>query len=133
MRLPTIKKILREDLKDAPEYVNGIIGPVNSFMEWVYQALNKNISLADNISSFVREFTYTTSATYPADMVMQTFQNELRARATGVIIMQVVDKTNYIPHAATGVSWVELNGAIQIHLVTGLEASKTYTVRVVVF
>ncbi len=39
MRLPSQKKILREDLKDAPAWVNGLIGPLNAFMESVYQAL----------------------------------------------------------------------------------------------
>lgn len=58
MKLPAQRKILREDLKGAPEYVNGIIDPVNSFMESTYQALNKNLTLNENIASFVKEITY---------------------------------------------------------------------------
>lgn len=134
MKLPNQKKILREDLKDAPSYVNGIIVPVNSFMETTYQALNKNLTLQENIASFVKDITYTTPAGYPV-MDTITFQNQLKSKPIGVMVLQCYERDTYIP--APGpvyVPWVQgISGDIVVYPVTGLAASKTYTLRVVVF
>ncbi len=134
MRLPTAKKILREDLKDAPAYVNGIIDPVNTFMESVYQTLNKNITLTDNITSFLKELTYTTPSTYPSGVDAVSFRNELRTRPIGVLLMQAYDKLNYTPPVGpVYIPWVETNGTITISTITGLAASRSYFVRLVIF
>ena len=132
MKLPVIKKILREDLKDAPSWIGGIIDPFNSFAETVYQALNKNITFNENVRAFVKELTYTTPASYPV-MDDVEFLSELKVKATGVQVLQVVERSNYEP--APGpvyVPWIEDNGSIVVKPITGLEASKTYTIRLLV-
>lgn len=134
MRLPTQKKILREDLKDAPSWVSGVIDPINSFMENVYNSLNKNITLQDNIASFVKEITYKTDSSYPSAQEIVTFQNSLRTSPIGIMVMQVYDKANYTP--APGpvyIPWINDNGTITISTITGLEADKSYLVRMVIF
>lgn len=133
MKLPSQKKILKEDLKDAPSWIDGVITPVNTFMESTYQALNKNITFTENIASFVKEISYTTVAAYPVGQEQIKFQNTLKVRASGVMVMQVYDKSNYTP--APGpvyIPWVENLGYIQIDTITGLEANKTYMIRLLV-
>lgn len=119
-------------MKDAPSWVGGIIEPFNSFAEVVYQALNRNITFTENINSFVKEITYKTTASYPsADQI--SFTNDLKTRATGVLVMQAFERTSYQP--APGpvyVPWVEDNGLILVNAITGLAASKTYTIRLLV-
>lgn len=134
MKLPATKRILREDLRDAPGWVNGIIGPVNSFMESVYQSLNHNISLTDNIASFVKEITYKTNSTYPTGMAQITFRNELKTKPIGVVVLQVYNRADYTP--APGpvyVPWVENVGDIVVSTITGLEADRNYMIRLAVF
>ena len=134
MKLPPIKKILREDVKSAPSWISGIIDPVNSFMEAVYQSLNKNITLTENIASFVKEIIYTTPSTYPSGVEQVIFMNQLRAKPTGLMVMQAYERSSYIP--ATGpvyVPWVEDDGDIILSTVTGLAANKTYVLRLVIF
>ncbi len=133
MKLPTIKKIVREDVKDAPSWINAIIDPINTFMENVYTALNKNITLTDNISSFVKEITYRTPSTYPNGVANMSFVNQLRSRATGVLVMQVVDSSTYEPRTCSNIAWNESVNGIVIFTILGLEASKTYTIRLLVF
>lgn len=134
MKLPTQRKILREDLKDAPPYVNGIIEPVNSFMESVYQALNKNITLQENIAAFLKELIYTTPSTYPSGVDIVSFQNTLRTRPIGLQLMQVYDRSTYTPPPGpVYVPWIDDNGTINVYPITGLEASKQYVVRLCVF
>lgn len=132
MKLPVIKKILREDVKDAPSWIGAIIDPFNSFAETVYQALNKNITFSENVRAFVKEIVYTTPSTYPT-MGDIEFLNELKVKATGILVLQAVDRSNYEP--APGpvyIPWAEDNGSIIVKPITGLEASKTYNIRLLV-
>jgi hypothetical protein len=131
-RLPPQKKILREDLKDAPSWVNPLIDTLNNFMESVYQSLNKNITFEDNVSCFIKELIYKTPSTYPT-MDNVEFTSLLKVKATGVQVLQVYNRATYEP--ATGavyVPWVEDNSTIRIFPITGLAASTTYVVRLLV-
>lgn len=133
MRLPSQKKVLKEDMKGSETWINPMIDTVNSFMESVYQALNKNITFQENVSSFIREFTYTTVSTYPTDQPVIQFQNQLRTKPIGVFVLQAYDRSNYVP--APGpvyVPWVDVDGAINVSTITGLAASKSYTVRLLI-
>lgn len=133
MKLPTLKKILREDLKDAPGWVNPLIDTLNNFMETTYQAFNKNITFSQNIASFVKDITYNTPSTYPV-MDDIEFTSQLKTKATGVIVVQAYERLTYVP--APGpvyVPWVEDNQTIVVSSITGLAASKSYTIRLLVF
>ncbi len=58
------------------------------------------------------------------------FMSDLKTKAIGVQILQAVEKTTYIPAAGPVYApWVESNGTILIHPIAGLEASKTYLIR----
>jgi hypothetical protein len=128
MKLPNQKRILKEDIQDAPEWIDQIIDPLNSFMQTVYQALNKNIN-DDNLTSQVKEITYITTAAYPTQEVIE-FKSTLKVKATGLQILQIIEKGTYTPAAGPCyVPWVDNNGTIQISSITGLSASKTYIVR----
>lgn len=129
MRLSSQKKILREDLADAPDWIDRVIEPINSFMENVYQLANKNITDADNVAAQIYELTYRTTAAYPV-MDPVYFQSSLRTKASGLVVLQAVDKTTYEPVAGpVYVPWLDINGAIKLYSITGLAASKSYLIR----
>ncbi len=132
MKLPVVKKILREDLKGAPDWVSFIIDPFNSFAETIYNSLNRNITFQENIRCFIKEISYRTTSSYPVAENIQ-FMNELKVKAAGVQVLQAFDRSNYT--AAPGpvyAPWVEDNGNIIVSAITGLEASKLYTIRLLV-
>lgn len=135
MKLPTIKRILREDLSDAPNWVNNLINPMNTFMEMVYQALNSNITLTENIASFIQEVTYTTGSSYPSGQADQSFMNTLKTRPIGVQLLQVFDRQTYeAPPGPVYIPWVANSvNQIVLNTITGLEADKTYTIRLLIF
>lgn len=134
MELPSIKRILREDVKDAPSWVIGLIDPLNGFMETVYQALNRNLTLNENVASFLTEQTYTTISTYPTGQALFQFKNLLKTRPIGVMVMQVYDKATYLPPPGpVYIPWTLNGDQIVIRTITGLEADKTYLVRLVIF
>lgn len=128
MKLPTQKKILREDLKDAPDWVDGIIGPVNNFMETIYQAMNKNID-ESNLLSQVKEITVSVPSTYPTSMEVIKFRSELKTRPTGCVILQCIEKSTYKPVTTGNPAWIDNNGVIEISKIDGLQASSVYIIR----
>jgi len=132
MKLPSQKRIMKEDLTEAPAWIDGLIDPLNSFMATVYQALNKNIN-EDNTASFVKEITYTTTSTYVSGTTEDAieFTSLLKTKAIGLAIMQIVEKGTYTtPLGPCYAAWVDSDGTIMIRGISGLAASKTYTVRV---
>ena len=133
MKLPSTRRILREDLKGAEDWVNGLIDPINSFMESVYLALNKNITFQENILSNIKEVTFRTTSAYPT-METLSFQSNLKSKAIGVIVISAYEKETYTPaDGPVYPAWVEQNGSIVISKISGLLASKVYEIRFLVF
>jgi len=127
MKLPIQRKILREDLKDAPDWISGLIDPINQFMETIYQMANKNIDEV-NLTSQIKEVSIIVPSTYPT-MDAIKFQSTLKIKATGCMILQVIDRDSFKPVATGNPAWIDNNGVIEISTVTGLTASKTYLIR----
>ncbi len=61
------------------------------------------------------------------------YLNELKVKATGIRVLQAVERTTYTPPPGpVWVPWVEDNGSIVVSSITGLEADKIYTIRLLV-
>jgi hypothetical protein len=63
-KLPNIQRILREDIPDAPAWIDKVITPVNNAFEALYSALAGNVTLADNLTVQVKTLTINTTADY---------------------------------------------------------------------
>ena len=135
-KLPTLNRILKEDIKEAPNWIDKVIYPINLFCETIYSALNKNITFQDNIASQIKEVTFKTASTYVSnsDFEVVNFLNSLKTRAMGCQILQITEVTgNYIPiKEPVSLDWTEVNGSINIHFVSGLKDNTTYNLRILV-
>lgn len=132
-KLPSIKRVLREDVKEAPNWIERILLPMNTFFESVYQALNKNITFTENIACQVKDIKFTTSSTYSSgDFEPLKFVSTLRVKASGLILLQIFeDAGSYVPMTqGVHLDWVEINGTININHISGLDNSKTYYLKV---
>ncbi len=87
-KLPPQKKILKEDLKGAPSWINPLIDTVNNFMETTYSLFNKNITDTENIACQIKDIIYKTTSAYPVADVLE-FQSELKTKATGLLVLQL--------------------------------------------
>jgi hypothetical protein len=135
MKLPAFNRILREDLREAPTWIDKVIYPVNSFFENAYNALNKGLTFEENISSQIKDLSIVTTAAYDgtaAHWTMVTFQSSLKRKAKGLLLLQIVQVGSvYAPiEGDVYVDWEDQNGQIRIGLVRGLSASKSYQMRV---
>ena len=130
--LPKVKRILREDLKDAPSWIDKLIYILNLFMDSVYSALNKNLTFGDNIRAQIKTFQITAGTT--ADLNIFSFQTSITNPA-GVILMNIVDtQGNYtvITSATSIPSWHYISGKLYIDSITGLTDTHVYNITVLV-
>ena len=136
--LPPIKRISKEDLVDAPDWVDKIIYPVNLFFDSVYRALNGRLTLPENIVGQIKEISFQVKATYngtdTTEWDVLNFNSSLGSLAKGLHIMQikeVTDNGNFSPIGKNvSIDWEDENRNIKIHYITGLTATKKYILRV---
>jgi hypothetical protein len=135
MKLPQLQRILREDIPEAPSWIAKLLGPLNSFIDSLYNGLNKNITHDENIDCQLRDLAFTTSSTYTSgDWSTISFKRSTKQKAKGVILLDIrIDQDYFSPiTSATSLSWQEVNGNIQIEYIAGLANSTTYTGKVLI-
>lgn len=75
MKLTNIKRINREELKDAPSWVDPMLGAYNNFMEQATRAINGNLTFSDNSLCAILTNTFASGVEL---VVKNPFQNALR-------------------------------------------------------
>lgn len=137
-RLPTQRRILREDVKEAPSWIESLLSPLNSFMDSVYRALSQNITFGDNIPcdrrsiQFDTRSDYTSAVPLTAGFVPLRFQHNLKSKPFACIPLQVVAADGSVFTSPVSIDWYEANGTVFINYITGLANSKSYTISVLV-
>ena len=139
-RLPEYRRILREDLRDAPSWIDKLLTPINSFFDIVYETLNRNITFNDNIACQIKEMTFKTLSTYTSATPLTdgfeelVFKKTLPYKAQGVMIMRIYeDADDYRPITnAVSCDWYDTEGDIVINYISGLDDSTDYVVKFLV-
>jgi hypothetical protein len=138
-KLPSIKRIVKEDIQDAPEWIDQLISPLNTFMEEVYFALDNQLSIGDNIRGSLTKITVRTLSTYGNTPVTDNWEvvninNPIGVRPQIVSVGQVTDLNTFLPVIdPVGVAWDFLNGIIRLKYISGLEPSKKYEINLLIF
>jgi len=134
-KLPDLKRILREDVPDAPDWINKIIYPVNQFFEAVYQGLNKQLTFSENFASTTKTVEVVTTSGYPGTFTALKIPSGLATTAEGVLIAQISLKGSSYDIITTSpfINWVDVNSVININHISGLAASSTYILKLLIF
>ena len=131
--LPPYIRINREDLgKNIPDWVDGLLSPLNLNFQANYSLFNKGISEVTNLASMIVSVPITTLPTY-VDGVASTFQPvTFQTTLTGVpqcyYVGNIVNINNSSQVFAKAV-WANCsfnNGVISVNFVTGLAPSQAY-------
>lgn len=133
--LPTVKRITREEIKDAPDWIQRLLVPINTFFDAIYNALAHNLTFSENFLSQEKVLMFRTKSTYYAgDFDQISFPKSIGKKVSGVFLMQIKKEASYYTPILNGVfvDWTEINGNVVIGYVTGLEALTSYTLRVLV-
>jgi hypothetical protein len=127
-KLPSFKKILPEQFPDLP-WLPELVRPLNNFMESVTNALNQQLTFADNLDAVVRNVTL--DGTYPVK-VAWTKTNKPVACWVGQCRELNADHTTFT--TALFLDWeFAADGTLQINNVTGITPTETskYTLTLV--
>lgn len=135
MRLPSFKRLSREDMKEAPDWIQNLIFPLNSFMDTIYAVTSGQLTFGDNMMGQFRNLNFKTLATYTThSWTPIVFPNPLNKKVEGIMVVQaskVAD--NYQPiYNPVSVDWIQLNSNIQINYIAGLDNSSSYNVRILI-
>jgi len=121
-QLPSLKRIQREDVPEAPAWIERVLVPVNNFFQNLYAALANGLTFQDNFAAEVKEFQLIAPAT---GFLVATEIGSVK----GVILLQV---------SGTGITgapvlhWVQQGQTVEITDLTELTSGTEYNVRILV-
>jgi hypothetical protein len=136
MKLPSFKRILSTDFQD--EYkglVNKLAVSINDGLESVYNALNKRITLKDNIQCTVKTVQVTVNAS-GLPTTTTTFQVDVpNTKVEGCMVISAINQVNTTSYPSSGVfiSFTQLENTVRIDHVTGIQANVPYSLKIVAF
>lgn len=118
------KRINEQDVsKESREAVAAVGDAINLFMEQVYTAMNKRVTISENLNMEYKQFKITVDISgNPVKTVK--FNSNLVTRVYG---MQVVRAFGGIPTNQPFITFVDNSGLITIQNVSGLVADTEYT------
>jgi len=123
MKLPQTPSLNRQDFQEAPQWVSKLIYPLNQFMTAVNQVLTSQITLQDNVSCVVKQFSIVggaldTDNTFSFPVALGRQIVELNAYCTNA-------DGSYTP-VYPQVSWNFINNQVVINGIKGLTSTKKY-------
>lgn len=133
---PSVHRISKEDLKDAPSWIDRLLSPLNSFMESVYSALNGKLTFGTNIQGQFKVINLVAGAAATNNTFTFTHTLGSNAKINGVVVVHATEVSTqaYTPvSSAVFVSWRQSGQQIVIDAITGLTNTKQYNVTVLVF
>lgn len=136
MKLPNFKRLYEQDYKsDYKDLVRQLAISFNSGLDVLYEALNRKLTLRENISCSVKEVTLTvTSDGIPKEKTTFTIDNTT-AQVDGCQVIKATcnEKTTTYPTGGIFITFVQTNSGVEIRHVAGLPANNNYTLRVVAY
>lgn len=134
MKLPALKRLVKEDFPQQYKQLVGQIGQVvNPASENISLALNNNLTFIDNISCNVVTVPITVDVNgIPINPT--TFPITLTGQVNHLWVTRALNTTNaaiYVT-AAPFVDWVNTGGNISVQHVTGLPANVTFNLTMIV-
>jgi len=126
-RVPNIKKIQKEDFeKDDQDLIEKLAYPMNSFMEQVKSALDKNLDYNNiNRELIVKTDTVDTNG---RPTIETKFRSSLRTRVAGVQCINALNLTApaIYPVSQPFLSTTQSGTLVTVNNITGLQANNKY-------
>ena len=133
--LPTTQRVTREELQgDAEQQLEALLRPLNLFFEDVGNALDRDLTVEENLDASILTANIETGPAYPNDWVNIYFQHGVKRRPNGSAVLNIVDTNDY-DKIFYGDVWAQVRfGPAQgeIMMVTGLVPSAQYTLTLLI-
>jgi len=135
MKLPSFRRLFTQDYpKEYQKLVDTLSVSLNNGIEVLYNALNNQLTLRDNLKTTVRDVTVTVNG---SGLPTQggTFTLDFDGLVDGVIVISALNQVNPViyPTSAPFITGQQSNKSFIINNITGLQAGQSYTLRIVAF
>lgn len=128
-RIPIQQQISRQDFPEAPNWISGLLYPLNLFMTLVVQALRNQLTIQENMSVVINDLTFVAQAS--ANLNTFSFLWELN-RQPIELTMHVTRADGTYESIYPVPSWNLVGNSIQINGVQGLTNGVSYKIVTVV-
>lgn len=135
MKLSSFKRLIRTDFKQEFQgLIDQLSVSINIGMESIHDALNRKITLRDNIACTVKELDVKVDAT-GKPLTTTQFQMDIPNRLDGISVINAynTDFANTYPTSGVFISWSQTQTGILINNITGLQANQTYRIKLVAY
>lgn len=135
MKIQGFKRITAEDFDEKDKsLVSKIAYSINVFAEDVTTALNKNISIEDNLSIVKKDITITVDRT-GTPTTSSIITSGLGSFCSGMQVIKATNITNpsVSPTNQPFITFSDNEGKITISKITGLQADNKYILRVILY
>lgn len=135
MKLPLFRRLFKTDFRqEFQDLVDQLSVSINVGIENLYDALNRKLSLRDNILCTVKELDITANAD-GTPTTTSIIQLDIAGRIDGVVVLSALNITNanIYPTSGVFVSWTQTQNGILINNITGLPAGQRFKVKMVAF
>jgi hypothetical protein len=126
--VPSIQRFYSDDYKAAPDWFKKtFLNTLNLFVFPTYNALNKNLTVGENINQAYETISLTGNST-PTNNTT-SFLNPIEGAPTGVTVLNVTiagTPTTQYPTAAVQVFWTFDGTSVNIGSITGLTTGVSY-------
>lgn len=128
-KLPFQNQILPENFPEQKSWIPNLLSPINSFMQNVIRALNKNLTFNENFDGAV--LTVTIDGTFPLDVL---WDNRNRPTVAFIGSCREVSGNHTVINTAIYLDWeMSIDGKFRINNIAGLSASSSnpFTLKIV--
>lgn len=135
MKLPGFKRLLGTDFaKQFQDLINQLSLSFNNPIDVLYQALNNNITLRDNIKSTVQDITVSVDSS-GAPKGGAVFKLTFSGKVDGILVLSAQNQDNpaIYPSGGVFISGSQSGTNYTINNITGLQPNASYLLRVVAF
>lgn len=128
MIIERFKRIFKGDYpKDQQELVERLSGSINSGFETLHNAMNRNVSISDNIACTVKKVsTKVTSAGIPTSTL--SFKIDTTGQIKGITVIRAVNLTNSTTYVNSQpfITFSQNNTTVTIDHITGLPVDNNF-------
>lgn len=128
--LPPIKRITREDLREAPAWVDRMLYPINLFMDSVYSSLSHLLTFQDNFLSQIQTFQLVAGAAATNNTAKFLLTMKKRPQHMFVLSVSVNNASNITTGGPNAIAWNYDGTNVNIISISGLTNGTTYNVTV---
>ena len=129
MKIPIQQQLSRQDFPEAPDWIAGLLYPIQLFMNLVITALRNQLTLQDNLACTINEITFVAQASSN----LNTFSFQWNQTRKPIELTMHVTRSDGTYESIYPVpSWNLVGTSIQINGIQGLTNGVSYNIVTVV-